>query len=245
MYVELIIGPMWANKTSELYIKHIQYSKKKDTRLLVVKPKLDTRNTETSIRTHNGQTMSAMSTEKLMSIDVSQYDVILIDEAQWFPDLYQFVKFYISSDLKVHIAGLSGDKYQQSFGQVMDIIPLCSNVIFKHSICEICGDEAPFTLCRLDTAKRDIPGDGELYYTVCHKHLSSDQKWQRTKSRTRLVQQSSSHSGRKHLKKSISYFLAKSSRWTSLRVHTSSSSLLLISRSGRRSKSSTASTSTK
>lgn len=173
MYVGACYGPMFAGKTSYLETKHRQFSKKKENRILGVKPLKDTRNDVDHISTHNGYKIPAIRKEILCDINVEEYDVILIDEAQWFPDLYSFIESNMGKNCRVYVAGLDGDIYQKKFGQVIDIIPFCSEKVPVVSVCDICGDPAPFSKRRGESSERDVPGGAELYYTVCSKHLCS------------------------------------------------------------------------
>ncbi|KAG6523835.1 hypothetical protein ZIOFF_013722 [Zingiber officinale] len=58
-----------------------------------------------------------------------QLDVIGIDEAQFFVDLYDCCYNAADCDQKIVIvAGLDGDYLRQRFGSVLDIIPLANSV---------------------------------------------------------------------------------------------------------------------
>lgn len=180
MYVGLCFGPMFAGKSTYLQTKYRQFSKNVNNRILVVKPLFDKRYEEHSICTHTGQKIPAIGMDDLSSIDYSKWDVILIDEAQWFNDLYSFIyngfvnTYNIENikSLRVYIAGLSGDKNQKKFGEVLDIIPMCSEIISLTSPCDVCGEMGSFTKCKIISDKRDLIGAEDLYYTVCNKHLS-------------------------------------------------------------------------
>lgn len=175
MYVGLCIGPMFAGKSTYLQTKYRQYSKNKANRILVVKPKFDTRYDEHFICTHTGQKIPAVGMDTLIGITYEDWDVIIIDEAQWFPCLYEFIhvgmKSNTYSNLRVFVAGLSGDKNQSKFGTILDIVPMCSEIITLHSPCDVCGEMGAFTKCRVNTKERDVLGSDDIYYCVCSKHL--------------------------------------------------------------------------
>ncbi|XVF26197.1 hypothetical protein REPUB_Repub13aG0278300 [Reevesia pubescens] len=63
-----------------------------------------------------------------------ELDVIGIDEAQFFEDLYDFCCEAADHDGKtVIVAGLDGDYLRRSFGSVLDIIPLADSVMKLNS----------------------------------------------------------------------------------------------------------------
>lgn len=172
MYLTLVKGPMWAGKSTELCNLYRQY-KKKNTRILAMKHKKDTRYSSEYICTHDGGKIPCITLDKLVGIEVGDYDVILIDEAQWFSDLYEFISMNFNTNIRIHVAGLSGDKNQHNFGQVNMISPYCSKETIKYAICDICGDDAPFSKCKLSSPEIDKVGGSDEYYAVCHKHINT------------------------------------------------------------------------
>jgi len=67
---------------------------------------------------------------------------IFINEAQFFPDLYEFVVKYLHKN--IYLYGLDGDFQQKKMGQILDLIPYCDNVVKLKSKCT-CGNDAIFT----------------------------------------------------------------------------------------------------
>ena len=102
-------------------------------------------------------------------------DLVIVDEAQFFPDLKQFVE-YASDHLgkDVLVVGLDGDAERRPFGQILDCIPLADTVTKLKAFCKMCGDgtEAIFSLCRRHQEKTEhvLVGGAETYEAVCRKH---------------------------------------------------------------------------
>lgn len=69
---------------------------------------------------------------------------IFINEAQFFPDLYEFVVSNLQKEKSIYLYGLDGDFQQNKMGQLLDLIPLCDEIIKLKSKC-ICGKDAIFT----------------------------------------------------------------------------------------------------
>jgi len=71
-------------------------------------------------------------------------NAIFINEAQFFPDLYEFVIQQLKLDKHVYLYGLDGDFQQKKMGQMLDLIPHCDTIVKLKSKC-LCGKDAIFT----------------------------------------------------------------------------------------------------
>ena len=89
---------------------------------------------------------------------------VLINEAQFFPDLIEFVKEFVNKNIYVY--GLDGDFKQEKIGHILDIIPLCDTVTKLKAICE-CGQPAIFSK-RL-SEEMDQYQPNAQYVPVCRK----------------------------------------------------------------------------
>ena len=170
MYLTLDKGPMFSGKTSKLVLLYQQY-KRMGTVCLVVKHVLDTRHEPSTLGTHDGICIPCISIDYLRSLDIAGISAILIDEAQWFPDLYEWIREHFRIDIRVHVAGLNGDRDQRCFGQVHMLSSMCSEEHMHYSLCSKCGAPAPFSCCRDPDLSLITPGGDDIYYTVCYKHL--------------------------------------------------------------------------
>jgi len=86
--IELIYGPMFSGKSTELLrrIKRFMIAKK---HCAVVKYKFDTRYAEEEMATHDKQLIKAIPTTLLADVysKLQKYEVVGIDEGQFFPDV--------------------------------------------------------------------------------------------------------------------------------------------------------------
>lgn len=148
-YLELIIGPMFSGKTSRLIeLYHSYYDKGKN--VLVINYSEDTRYHSSMLSTHDRVMIPCVFTTMLAEIcsesALLNKDVVLINEGQFFPDLFDVVyKMVEVYNKRVYICGLDGDFRRQKFGNLLDLIPLCDRVNKLHSKCEICGKNALFS----------------------------------------------------------------------------------------------------
>lgn len=129
--LELILGPMYAGKTTELL-------KRRSGRTLIINHTLDTR-TGDSVKTHDGDTAPATKCSHIMVS--GSYDTVLIDEGQFFASLDGVESLAPT----VVVAGLSGDFMRRPFGQILSLIPKASKVTFLSAVCYKCGGSAQFT----------------------------------------------------------------------------------------------------
>jgi thymidine kinase len=171
-FLELILGPMFSGKTSRL----IQIRKKYcvlDIPILVIKPIIDNRYSKNSvIVTHDGDTIDCVSRYKLSDIiDLDKYEVIIVEEGQFFPDLYVNIMEWVKTK-KVYVAGLNGDASQNLFGDIYKLLPHADEIVFLKALCKICKDGTPaaFTQKKISNDKIVEVGGADMYQAVCRKH---------------------------------------------------------------------------
>ncbi|XP_073280742.1 thymidine kinase a-like [Primulina huaijiensis] len=180
--IHVIVGPMFAGKTTTL-LKRMKSESSNGRNVAIIKSNTDTRYELDSIVTHDGEKLPCLPLavlsslrEKLGADAYEKLEVIGIDEAQFFEDLYDFCSKAADHDGKtVIVAGLDGDYLRRSFGQVLDIIPIADSVTKLTARCEVCGNRAVFTLRKTDETKTKLIAGAEVYMPVCRKHYMSGQ----------------------------------------------------------------------
>jgi thymidine kinase len=170
MSVEVVIGPMFAGKTSYA-LSAIRKHTALGQRVLVIKPACDTRYGAVSeITTHDGDSLPCMTTHTLNSVTDEVFascDVIVIDEAQFFTGLLYFaVSASEQKHKSVYVIGLSGDYQRRPFGEIVDLIPIADKITKLSAICA-CGGEAHFTRRLNPNAGQVIIGGAESYEACC------------------------------------------------------------------------------
>lgn len=148
-YLELILGPMFSGKSTYLVQKYREYETQSKT-VVAINYVDDKRYSQTDLSTHDLVTIpcawgSALE-DVVGDLDMSSVDVILINEGQFFPDLYEQVKVLVEiHNKRVYVCGLDGDFKRQRFGAILDLIPICDKVIKLRSLCGECSQPALFT----------------------------------------------------------------------------------------------------
>jgi len=149
-YLKVVIGPMWSGKSTEI-INIYKYNLIAKLSTLVVNFEEDKRYHETNLSTHDKIMIPCIRFKKLTELlnikDIDKFKCIVIDEAQFFDDLYIVVKTLLEKGKIVYVCGLDGDFQMEKFGHILDIIPLADEVIKKQALCAICqnGKRASFT----------------------------------------------------------------------------------------------------
>jgi thymidine kinase len=171
--LELIIGGMFSGKSSEL-IRRLKRYKAIDKKVLVINSSKDTRCGDNLIQTHDKVVFDCVKTNDLSSVSFDDFDIIGIDEAQFFSGLVHFVYEALNNDKHVIVAGLDGDSSQRPFGEILNLIPLCDDVHKLKALCMECKDGtlAPFSK-RIpgNSSDQELIGSNDIYKAVCRNHL--------------------------------------------------------------------------
>jgi thymidine kinase len=107
--IELIIGPMFSGKSTSLLlrIRRLIIAEKK---CIVVKYKHDTRYSELCMATHDKSMIEAVPCSRLGDLyeHLLSFDIIGVDEGQFFPDIVEETERLASAGKTVIIAALDG-----------------------------------------------------------------------------------------------------------------------------------------
>lgn len=179
-WVEVISGCMFAGKTEELIrrIKVLEIAHKK---VLVFKPQIDNRYSDTKVVSHAGSSVESFVIAKPCEIfDYLSDDteVVAIDEVQFFDDsICDVANELADRRLRVMCAGLDMDFRGEPFGPMPKLITQAEFVTKLTAVCHKCGAPATRTQRIIDghPASFDDPtilvGASESYEARCrHCH---------------------------------------------------------------------------
>ena len=147
-YLEVIAGCMFAGKTEELIrrIKVLEFAKKK---IMVFKPTIDNRYSQTMVVSHAGSSVDSIVVEKakdILNIVTDDVDVVAIDEVQFFDhDIVYVCDILCSKGKRVMVAGLDTDFRAEPFGAMAELITSAEFVMKLTAICTECGAPATRT----------------------------------------------------------------------------------------------------
>ena len=176
MSLSIIMGNMFSGKTSEL-IRRLKRLKVIGKEVMIVNSAKDTRSPEEVLKTHDNVKFNCHKVYDLFEIintdEFDKADIIAIDEGQFFPRLKKFVECCLHVNKYVILAGLDGDAFQRKFGELIDCIPLASDVTKLSALCMLCNDgtPGPFTKRIVKDKTLELIGGSDMYEAVCRKHL--------------------------------------------------------------------------
>lgn len=197
-YLEMIMGPMYAGKTSRLIdiYNSYQHGPKKytDNDILVINHSTDTRynSREIGLCNHDKKFIPCVWANKLFDMVnlhkniKSNFDntkflnvkVILINECQFFSDIVDWVILAVEKyHKKVYICGLDCDFKRNLFGNWLDLIIYANNVIKLKATCKCCNNGQALYSHRLtDSTEQVLIGHSE-HEPLCRKcYLNKNMK---------------------------------------------------------------------
>jgi thymidine kinase len=178
MSLEIVVGPMFSGKSSYA-MSYVRRQKSIGKKVLVIKPKIDTRYSQEDVLvTHDKEQLPCIVWDVTTAISprdsIMQHQCIVIEEAQFFKGLRDFVTFVLKLYKRdILLVGLDGDAHQKPFGEILECIPMATHVTKLHAYCMLCKDGtlAPFTRKNDNSGPQIDVGGAEKYVPVCLKHL--------------------------------------------------------------------------
>jgi len=192
MSLTVFCGGMWAGKTQALLREVTKYSDLTKQRCtLIINHSLDNRDINKVISSHSSiykglsDKVDAISSPTLLNVDVSKYTILGLDECNFYPDLVEAVKLWLSMGKHIICVGLDGDANMNKFGHISELVHLADKFEKLSAVCTICMNEtlskgevitpcntvpAPFTKKIIQGGEQIDIGGAEKYIAVCRKH---------------------------------------------------------------------------
>ena len=183
-WIETISGCMFAGKTEELIrrIKVLEFAKKE---IMVFKPKIDNRYSDTKVVSHAGSSVESYvisDAAEILKIIKPTTQVVAIDEAQFFEDnICDVANELADRGIRVMCAGLDTNFKGEPFGPMPLLITEAEFVTKLAAVCNKCGAPATRTQRIIDghPASYNDPiilvGASESYEARCrHCHEVPD-----------------------------------------------------------------------
>ena len=169
--IELIIGPMFSGKSTRL-IEQMRKYVYKAKKTIMVKYYADQRYSEKSeVVTHDLIKYDSINCKLLPnSFDtLKQYDVIGIDEGQFFADLVEVCEELALMGKIILIAALNGDFRMEPFPVIQRIIAKSDKIKLLKAYCFNCHKDAKFSLRIVQSNETVLIGAGEAYKPACRE----------------------------------------------------------------------------
>jgi len=167
-YLELCVGPMFAGKTTYL-LELIDNFNNLQIPFTVIKPSIDNRYSDNKITSHDMISYKCETIKDLSYTDnMKLTHNILIEEGQFFKNLYEYVLKWLEQGKYIYIACLNGDYLMKPIGDIYKLYSTANKIIHKSANCE-CGKEANFTARIIKSDKQELIGGADIYKPVCRK----------------------------------------------------------------------------
>lgn len=173
--IQVIYGPMFSGKSTEL-LRRIRRFKVRNDSCILLKTK-DNRyiNDDDKVVTHDQfNFLEALSCDYLFEKieEVKHYDVIGIDEGQFFKDIILFSETLANIGKIVIVACLDSDFRREPFGNICELIAKAEKVTKLSSICHYCKDDAAFSARLTAETAIKVIGGRDKYRPVCRSCYS-------------------------------------------------------------------------
>jgi len=161
---------MRSGKTTELK-RRIDRQTIAKRRCAVIKSNTDKRSVSKEIKIHNDDKFIAnFVCDKLASLEtkLDDYQIIGIDEGQFFDDLVKFCDKMANKGKIIIVAALDGDSKRKPFFNVVSLVAKAKYVKKLLAVCQKCGKDSEYTMKKGGNDKR-IEINDTVYFSVCRK----------------------------------------------------------------------------
>ncbi len=161
-WVHVIAGCMFCGKTDEM-LRLLRRFSIAGRRVLLVKPRLDTRTDAATVISRSGARHRAISVETSDEIEgaAADVDIVAVEEAQFFDErLPEVVERLATLGKQLVVTGLDRDFRGVPFGTMPRLLALADQVTKLTAICVVCGEPATRTQRLIDGAP--APADSPL-----------------------------------------------------------------------------------
>lgn len=166
--LHIVTGCMFAGKTTELakIYKNLLGSTQN---VLVLDYDTGSKNPHDLyyLYTHDNERIPCTKLTVLDTIPIP-YDILLINEAQFFTGLKEFVLGELKKKKTVYLFGLDGDFKQEKFGEIIELLPHADTYVKLYANCA-CGSKASFSKRLSADLTQYSPHD--TYVPVCRACL--------------------------------------------------------------------------
>jgi thymidine kinase len=164
-WIEVVCGGMFSGKTEEL-IRRAKRAHIAGQQVVVVKPALDKRYSETEVVSHNENALPSIlvDTADQIVLLTANAKVVCIDEAQFFDERVVDVANSLANDGKrVIVAGLDMDFEGQPFGPMPYLLAISEYVTKLHAICAESGTMAHYSQRVVEKEGQVLVGEYDAY----------------------------------------------------------------------------------
>lgn len=176
--IEVVCGPMFSGKTSEL-IRRVERAQIAKQRVQIFKPAIDTRYDKEGVVSHTSRSVKAEPVENSVDILIRLKDstrIVAIDEVQFFDENITTVVVKLAArGYRVICAGLDLDYRALPFGPMPTLLAVADEVMKIHAICTVCGAPATRTQRLSKSTAQVLLGETDAYEARCRGHYQHEE----------------------------------------------------------------------
>jgi thymidine kinase len=170
-WIEVICGSMFSGKTEEL-IRRLRLATYAKQKVVICKPHIDNRYSETDIVSHNQNRLPSVVITSAKQVWEHSVDaeVIGIDEVHFLgPEIVDICEDLADAGKRVIVAGLDQDYLGRPFDPMPHLMAVAEYVTKVHSICMVCGNPANRSQRLVDRSARIVVGAAGDYEARCRR----------------------------------------------------------------------------
>ncbi len=168
-WIEVITGSMFSGKTEEL-IRRVKRAILANQSVKVFKSLTDTRYSENEVISHDSSSIVSNPVKSASDILplISDFDVIGIDEAQFFDSgLVDVCESLANRGCRVIVAGLDMDFKGDPFGPIPQLMATAEYVTKLQAVCMSCGNPALYSHRKSSEDNQVLLGENQIYEPLC------------------------------------------------------------------------------
>ncbi len=173
-------GAMGSSKTANAIMVRYNYLERGG-RVLMLKPRLDTRDGERMVRSRSGLSAPCAYVEELEGMDVRGYDCVIVDEAQFLTraQVLKLVEIVDEAEVPVICYGLRADFRGELFEGSACLLAWADTIEEIKTVCW-CGKKATCNARVQDgrvvkEGEQIMLGGNEAYVSLCRRHWKAGQ----------------------------------------------------------------------
>lgn len=105
---------------------------------------------------------------------MGEFDVIGIDEGQFFPDIVPFCEDMANGGKVVIVAALDGTFQRKGFGSILELVPLAESVTKLTAVCMMCYADGSFSKRIGSETAVEVIGGADKYVAVCRACFNAE-----------------------------------------------------------------------
>lgn len=169
------VGPMFASKTTAMLSRLERYELQNKI-VIAFKPKIDDRYSESMIVSHSGWKRAAYNVSN--GIDILRKietltcipDVVALDEAFMVKNCDKALIWLFQMGVNIIVSSLDLTYKGKPFKELTLLYPWATKIIKSVAICDVCGEDAPYTYRKTLSEDEILIGGKENYAPRCFIH---------------------------------------------------------------------------